>query len=94
MREMMLSPSTHTDTHGVKRQASPCRHFCGQLGSLVVKADANIVRIRATWKSKVLINTDDSAPFPRAMMKVHFVVLVRSVCVFGSRYRGLLVGNI
>ena len=39
----------------------------GSWGSLVVKADADTVRMRAAWKSKALINTDDSAPFHRAL---------------------------
>lgn len=41
--------------------------FVGSWGSLVVKADADTVRIGATWKPKALISADDSAPFQKAM---------------------------
>lgn len=42
----------------------------GSWGSLVVKADADTVRIRAAWKCKALINTDDSASFHKATLCV------------------------
>lgn len=50
----------------------------GSLGSLVVKADADTVRIRAAWKSEALISTDDSAPF-------HKAVLCVCMCVCGVK---------
>lgn len=67
--------NTHINTHTQEHLESGGRHplvgiSVGSWGSLVVKADADIVRIRAAWKSKALINTDDSAPFHRAMLCV------------------------
>lgn len=57
---------------GVRQQASPCRHFCSW-GSLVVKTDADIVRIRAARKCKALIYTQ--------MIQRLFHKVTKGVCV-------------
>lgn len=57
---------------GVRQQASPCRHLCSW-GSLVVKTDADIVRIRAARKCKALIYTQ--------MIQRLFHKVTNGVCV-------------
>ena len=81
------SGHTHTSTmntheHGLMELAG--RHplagiSVGSWDSLVVNADADTVRMRTAWKSKALINTDDSAPFHRAVS----VCVCLCVCVEG-----------
>lgn len=69
--------SRWSNTHMESRSRHPRVGISvGSWVPLVVNADADTVRVEAAWKSKALINTDDSAPFHKSRVSLCVYVCV------------------